>query len=385
MGFHVSFELWKTMSSIAVIDDNPVSLALSKRTLSRAGFTDIRGYTDPLMALTQIRENPPSVVLVDYVMPNLDGLEFLLALQREGISAKVPVALMSESAQVELIRLDALQAGAIEVMHKPLNFQEVALKLRNLGRIALSRRSANLQTNGNTTPSDNLRSDVASGTRQTILHPHQLLANYLKQIASIRDEPTGHHTSRIADFSVAIAEAYGLDPDTLADLRMAAPLHDIGKIAIKDQLLFQTGAPLEDYEVGKLHTVLGYQILAHKAAEDECPTFIELAAQIALSHHEKWDGTGYPNQFTGELIPVAARIVALADSFDCLSTYGQGTQKALMDKAQSIILSNSGTWFDPLVVEAFSKVYPNILSIKRLHDGEEVFGSLQEGYPSIIT
>ena len=376
------------MTSIAVIDDNPVSLALAKRTLERVGFDEIRTYTESTRALREIREVPPSVILVDYIMPGMDGLNFIEALRREGLNQHIPVALMSDSAQVELIRVQAFQAGAVDVLRKPLNILEIGLKLRNLGRLAVDEETAsndstlspNPITESSTPPLETSPdANRIKSNFQTSSHELQL-ATFLQRAASIRDEAKGNHTSRMAQYAGAIAQAYGFNAERKAQLIAAAPLHDIGMISIPDSMLMKLhNLEPEEEELMRLHTVIGHKLLQHESLP-----LMNLAAEIALAHHECWDGSGYPKQLKGEAIPIAARIVAVADTFDIMSCLGQEGQSIAMHKAREIIISNSGLHFDPEVVSAFVKAFGEILMIKHQFDGDEIYRPLGEESPQMV-
>jgi response regulator RpfG family c-di-GMP phosphodiesterase len=374
------------MTSIAVIDDNPVSLALAKRTLERAGFQEIRTYSEAARALREIREAPPSIVLVDYIMPEMDGIAFIEALRREGLNQQIPIALMSDSAQVEVVRVTAFEAGAVDVLRKPLNLQEIGLKLRNLGRLVLNETNESNSAETLDHSTDKLQTIPHSSTANPVKSifrstPQELqLATFLQRTASIRDEATGMHTARMAQYAGAIADAYGFDSDRKAQIIAAAPLHDIGMISIPDSILLKLRNLLpEEEDLMRLHTVIGHQLLRH-----ESMPLMNLAAEIALAHHECWDGSGYPNQLKGEAIPIAARIVAVADTFDCMSCLGDEGQTAAMHKAREIILSNSGLHFDPEVVAAFIKAFTEILNIKHQFDGDGLYRPCGEDTPQML-
>lgn len=195
-----------------------------------------------------------------------------------------------------------------------------------------------------------------------------LVARVLTRVASVRDEQTGRHTVRMAHFAAAIAHAYGFSLEQQEQLLAAAPLHDLGKVAVPDSVLGKTGSFNEDERRQmRRHTTVGYELLRHEPSP-----VLQLAAEIALSHHEHWDGSGYPLGLTGEQIPISARIVAVADVFDALTTIKPFRQDWLMQRARDVIVSDAGGQFDPKVVDAFVAAYPELVRLKQHFDGNEV-------------
>lgn len=365
------------MNSVAIVDDNPMALALMRKTLERAGFSDIRAYSDPQMALDAIRADLPSVLLLDYVMPQMDGLDFLHRLKEEGLSTRLPVALVSNSADVDGVRIEALRAGAVEVLRKPMNDQELGLKVRNLSRLAPAVVGQVPAARGGFEPLKVPRSEPAEplGARA-----EQVMARVLARVASVRDEQTGRHTVRMAHYASAIANAYGFTLEQQEQLLAAAPLHDLGKVAVPDEVLGKSGAfTEEERRLMRRHTTVGYELLRHEPSP-----VLQLAAEIALSHHEHWDGSGYPLGLARDQIPISARIVAVADVFDALTTIKPFRQDWLMQRARDVIVSDAGGQFDPDVVAAFVKAYPELLRIKQHFDGAEVCISTDDALSKLL-
>lgn len=355
--------------TIAIVDDNPLFLSQMRMLLERAGVGEVRSYEDPQKALEDFRHSPPSVLLVDYLMPGIDGLQFLEILQREGIIDHTPVAIVTGADDLESLRLPALKAGATEIIGKPIRPSEFALAVRNLTRLAtvsVGKASGSTdgfrplvlpRTGGAVTPRHDLNAEDAAAVR------------LLAKVAAIRDDATGQHTQRMAEYAGVVAHHYGMSLDQQRQLAAAAPLHDIGKIGVPDSILQKPG-PLtpEERVLMQRHTTLGYEMLS-----DERSPLMQLGAEIALSHHEHWDGRGYPFGLARKSIPLSARIVCIADAFDALTTVHPHRQSSLIDRAVAVIANERGTHFDPDVVDAFMAGLDEIKLIKRHFDGDETF------------
>lgn len=354
-----------SMNSVAIVDDNPLALALMRKTLERAGFSDIRAYSSPTLALDAIRADLPSVLLLDYVMPQMDGLDFLRRLTEEGLNTRLPVALVSNSSELDMVRIEALRAGAVEVLRKPMNDQELGLKVRNLSRLSPAVLGQVPMAHGSFEPLKVPRSHVSEPLG---MRAQSVLARVLARVSSVRDEQTGRHTQRMAHYAVAIAASYGFTLEQQEQLLAAAPLHDLGKVAVHDDVLSKSGSFTGDERrLMRRHTTVGYELLRHEPS----PT-LQLAAEIALAHHEHWDGSGYPLGLAREHIPISARIVAVADVFDALTTIRPFRQDWLMQRARDVIVSDAGGQFDPAVIDAFERAFPELIRIKQHFDGGEV-------------
>ena len=355
------------MISIGIVDDNPTVLGQMRLLLGRAGFDDIQGFTDPRQALLAFRAKPPGVLLIDYLMPELDGVQLLGLLQQSGAVLHTPVAMVSGCADLESIRMPAYRAGAHEVIAKPVNPQEFALKVRNLTRLAAMAPSVaqgfqplNVHITGSTRSA---RWDA--GPQDAVLQ------RLLEKVAVFRDERTGKHTTRMAQYAATIAHHHGLSLDQQDLLLGAAPLHDIGKIGLPDSVLVKPSGLTEiDRARMESHTTIGYELL-----RDEASPLLQLGAEIALAHHERWDGTGYPLGLAGQNIPLSGRIVALADFLDALTTVRPFRPAWLIDKAAAAIASDRGHRFDPALVRAFLAGLESLRRIKRHFDGDESFVS----------
>lgn len=355
-------------AQICIVDDNAVWLARLGRLIKDADLGDVVSYRHPLDALTDLRDRHPDVLLVDYSMPGMNGIELLTALHATGVSSRTPVALVAASL-TDPIKLQAWQAGVMEVLPKSITGQEMALRLRNLIRMAAPYVAVGPATGEHESAlaPDARCSDVASraDVQRSTLH-------ILERLSGLRDENTGKHTERMARYARAIAATLGWPTAQCQLMRDAAPLHDLGKIGIPDSVLGKPGAlSREEWDVMRRHTTIGYELL-----RDQASPVLQLGAEIALSHHERWDGTGYPLGLRGADIPLSGRIVALADVFDALTTVRPYKPAWLMEQAVEQIAKDSGTHFDPDVVRAFTSSLDRLLAIKAHYDGDEAYAPL---------
>lgn len=327
-----------------IVDDEPANVRLLERVLQRAGYSQLLGTTDSRRVVELVGSFEPDLILLDLHMPHVDGFELLHELSRlvpsgEYLPILVLTADISESA-----RERALSTGAMDFLTKPLQATEVTLRVRNLLATRFLHKQIREQNR-------DLAQLVEQRARELEAARVEVLER-LTQAAEFRDDATGDHTRRVGEDSCAIASALGLADDEIELIRRAAPLHDVGKVAIPDSILLKPGRLTpEEYAVMKTHTTLGAAMLAGGRSE-----MMQLAEQIALAHHERWDGGGYPRGLRGEGIPLPARIVALADFYDALSN--DRPYRPAWDPARiwAEIERETDRHFDPRVVEAFRRV-----------------------------
>jgi len=329
---------------ILMVDDEAANLQLLERILESAGFSNLRYTTDPWHALDLCVEWRPDLVLLDLLMPGLDGFGFLEAMKaRDDGSGYLPVLVLTSDHSMEAKRR-ALSGGARDFLTKPLSPVEVRLRVRNL----LETRFLHLELQEHNRL---LEVRVRERTGELERARYEIMRR-LARAAEYRDDDTGDHTRRVGEMSGAIAHALGLDPDEVEMIRRVAPLHDVGKIAIPDAILLRPG-PLdqEQREVMQTHTVVGGDLLGGSGFD-----LLDRAAEVALTHHERWDGKGYPHALAGEDIPISGRIVAIADTFDALTHRRPYKAAWSVDMAWTELEAESGTHFDPAVLRAFGRV-----------------------------
>lgn len=314
-----------------------------ERVLSTAGFLHVTGLTDPVRALEAIIERSPDLILLDLHMPDLDGMTILKKIRVELAPGEyLPVIVLTADVNPETKRL-ALDSGATDFLTKPFDVVEVGLRVRN---VLETRHLSRMLADRNQW----LEERVAERTRQ-LEESQREIADRLALITEFRDDITGRHTQRVGAMSAVISGRMGVDAETMDVLRIAAPLHDLGKVAIPDHILLKPGRLTPDeYEQIKMHVSVGAKILGGGASP-----ILRMAESVALYHHERWDGTGYFG-LVGEDIPLPARIVGVADVFDALCHVRTYKPAWPRERAVAEIVARRGTHFDPVVVDAFLAV-----------------------------
>jgi putative two-component system response regulator len=330
---------------IAVVDDEAANVELLHRILDMEGYTDVSGHTDPREFLENCRILPPDLVLLDLMMPEVDGFEVLQRLRTglEDFDYRPVMIITSDDDRDTKQR--ALSDGARDFLAKPVSPVELRLRVKNL----LHTRFLQLELQRH---AEHLEERVRSRTSELEEARLEIL-DRLAVAAEYRDDATGEHTRRVGRECAALAAALGLPSDQVEDIRRAAPLHDVGKIALPDTILLKRGSLSgEEIAIMREHTTVGASILSGSRFP-----MMRTAEEIALHHHECWDGSGYPDGLSGEQIPLAARIVAIIDVFDSL-THARVYKRAwTTEEALDEVESLSGTKFDPTVAEAFLRMH----------------------------
>jgi putative two-component system response regulator len=324
---------------ILIVDDEPPNVKVLKRVLAVAGYRRVTAITAPLEAIARFSEIEPDLLLLDLHMPEIDGVAVMERLRAEmPVSEYFPILMLSGDASPEACQR-ALAMGASDFVAKPFDMHEVLLRIRNL----LETRSLHRQVAEH---NQELERKVRERTAQLDTAQRDTIAR-LALAAEFRDDETGRHTQRVGALSELLARAMGWGDADTALLRLAAPLHDVGKIGIPDAILLKCGLlTARERKIMEQHTTIGAKILSGGRS-----SFIQLAEKVALSHHERWDGQGYPERRSGASIPSAARIVAVADFFDA-TMHDRVYRKAWpMDQVLAAIAAMSGSAFDPAVAE----------------------------------
>lgn len=335
-----------------IVDDSEVNLTVYRGVLSRLSDLDIVTFSSPLAALEWAERELPDVAIVDYHMPELDGLEFITRYRGVPGNDRTLMIMVTADAERE-VRHRALEAGANDFLTKPIDRIEFMARMRNTVALSKSRRQL----------SDHaawLKEEVERATANLVQREIETIVR-LTRAAEFRDDVTGMHVIRVGHMCSTLARVMGLPEEECKILLLAAPMHDIGKVATPDGVLLKPG-PLtrDEFEIMKQHTVAGYEILR----DSESP-MLRRAAEIALTHHERYDGTGYPRAIKGEDIPLSGRLCSIVDVFDALTSVRPYKVAWPIDQALRTLDQGSGTQFDPEIVAVFHEALGEIISIKR--------------------
>ncbi|KPA90373.1 HD-GYP domain-containing protein [Pseudomonas sp. RHF3.3-3] len=332
---------------ILIIDDVAANLRLLSSSLKAFGLNEIVSFSDSGQGLECARHEDWDLLLLDLDMPEPDGFEILRQLKDRDRSRQ-PIIILTALSDANSRRL-GLELGANDYLTKPLDLPELILRVRNCLRLAQA--SKKLQT-----LNLELEMKVVERTLQ-LQQSHQAAIRALSRAASYRDNETGNHIRRIGDASALLAKTIGMPAQWCERLRLAAPMHDLGKIGISDEILLKEGPLTPDERQNMMkHAAIGHEILHEEQGSD----LTRMAAEIAYCHHEKWDGSGYPRGLAGEEIPLSARIVALCDVYDALRMPRPYKSSWSAERAQSYLAEQSGRHFDPSLVEAIQKVFGEI-------------------------
>ncbi|MCC9609275.1 response regulator [Blastopirellula sp. JC732] len=356
---------------IIAIDDEPINLALAEAYLRNEGFERLEFYSDPRLALEVVRKDPPDLILLDLMMPHLDGLGFLKQLASSHNQLLAPVILLTASSDV-CHRREALELGAADFLQKPILAEELIPRIRNV-------LSAEHFKGWLRDQNQHLELLVQQRT-QELERTQGLIIACLARAAEFRDELTGNHNLRVARYAGLIARNAGLPAELVRIIQTAAPLHDIGKVAVPDSILHKPGSLTQDErDLMQRHTEWGQSIvepekkwgfviadLTTGTTGQANADLLRVASRIAMSHHERWDGAGYPHGLAGTDIPVEARVVAVADVFDALTSKRPYKEPIPPLKCFEMIREQRGKHFDPDMVDAFDEAMPEVLWIAEL-------------------
>lgn len=340
-------------AKILVVDDEATNLRSLEAMLRPLGYQVILAG-DGEEALAKVRETPPDVILLDTRMPKMDGFEVARRLKGAEASQTIPVVMMTALNEIAE-RLKALAAGVDDFLTKPVDATELQTRVNSLLKVK-AYNDHQRHYPGEVEAEVTRRTQNLTKALEKIKVASLDTVYRLSRAAEYKDEDTGAHVERMSHYSSAIARKMGLDDDFVENILWAAPMHDVGKIGIPDHVLRKPGKlDADEWAIMKQHTTIGAEILKDASAD-----FIIMAAAIALNHHEKWDGSGYPQGLKGTDIPLAGRIVALADVFDALTSERPYKDPFPLKKAFAIIKEGRGSHFDPELVNAFLAIEDEI-------------------------
>ncbi|MGC9109562.1 MAG: HD domain-containing phosphohydrolase [Caldimicrobium sp.] len=363
-------EKFERLIKILVVDDDVIIRESISEILKEEGYV-VETAENGKEALEKFDKFKPDIVITDFVMPEMDGITFCKIIKNNPETIDTGIILITGVNDLET-RIKGLSAGADDFLSKPIMIPELKARIRSLSKVKFyhdflkdyqKRLEEEVEKKSAQLLKANLELQIAlSEIKELSLE----IIFRLAKAAEYRDEHTGYHIQRVSHYCVAIGTYLGLDNEALEVLKYASPLHDIGKLGIPDAILLKPGAlTKEEWEIMKLHTIIGAQILSGSKIR-----YLKAAEKIALYHHEKWDGTGYPEGLKGEKIPLFARITAIADVFDALTTDRPYRKALSVEDALQIIKNERGSHFDPQIVDIFFKIKEEILSIKELFKDE---------------
>ncbi|MCE1247958.1 MAG: two-component system response regulator [Firmicutes bacterium] len=345
---------------ILIVDDVEKNLRLLEAMLYPMGH-DIMFAKNGKEAIEKVHSNPPDLVLLDIMMPVMNGYEVAEKLKNGDTTRMIPIVMVTALNEVE-DRVKALEAGADDFLTKPVEEVELKARITSLLKVKAYndymkdyQRILEEEVGRKTLELRRAMDGLKNASLETILR--------LARASEYRDDDTGDHIKRVSYCSEVIARNMGMSQSFVDAIRYASPMHDVGKIGIPDNILLKPGKlDPEEWEIMKTHTTIGKEILSNSEFE-----FVKLAEEIAYTHHEKWNGSGYPRGLKGSEIPLSGCITAIIDVFDALLSERPYKKPFPLEKALSIIEEGNGSHFDPDVVSAFMTSLDEIMKIRQLH------------------
>jgi putative two-component system response regulator len=335
-----------------ILDDDEINCVLVTEAIRSIPDCTPRSFCVPEQAVSFVRQHADEIgiAITDYDMPGMNGIAFIQAARLVSGFAHVPIVMITSNDQRSLKR-EALEAGATDFLSKPFDVAEVKARVSNLMRLSEARRIEADRAAW-------LDREVAAAVAVIEAREREIVTR-LTRAAEYRDTDTGDHVARVASYVGLIASSLGLDERRCQMLSLASTMHDVGKIAVPDAILLKQG-PLtaDERAIMERHAERGYRMLEGSSSD-----LVQLAAEIALNHHERWDGAGYPNRRLDKDIPLSGRIVAVADVFDALTSERPYKKAWPLDKAKEYVLSQSGSQFDPACVDAFLLAWDAIAGV----------------------
>lgn len=349
--------LEKPKLTVVIVDDTPINLTLMQALIAKLGDCSPITFEHSGAGLDWCLNREPDLVIVDYMMPPPDGIEFVQRLRANPGRSAVPILMVTADHEKE-VRYRALDSGVTDFLTKPIDRYEFSSRVRNM--LALRRSHLMLADRAKL-----LAEEVRLATAAIYERERETIFR-LAKAAEFRDPETGTHILRMASYSRLIAEKLGLGQAEQEMILQAAQMHDVGKLGTPDHILLKPGRLTpEEFEVMKDHASIGYEIL-----KESTSPVLQIAAQIALTHHEKYDGSGYPRGLQGAAIPILGRIVAVADVFDALTSERPYKKAWELLRATDFLTRGRDSHFDPQCVNAFLSDWDGVLAIRERYRDE---------------
>lgn len=336
---------------VVIVDDNEINVTLLRHLVKAIADTNAITFTDSAAGLQYCLDNDPDLVVIDYMMPPPDGMAFIQAFRAHPGRKDTPLLMITANQDTE-VRHRALTLGASDFLTKPVDKNEFRARATNMLLLRKSQKQLSDRAAW-------LAEEVSKATNEILVRERETIIR-LSKAAEYRDPETGAHILRMANYSHVIGRNLGLSEADQTLLLDAAPMHDIGKVGTPDHILLKPGRlDPEEMEIMRQHAAIGYEILKGSPSP-----LLQKAAIIALSHHEKVDGSGYPGGLKGDDIPLDGRIVAVADVFDALTSERPYKKAWPVEDAVKFMHENSGSHFDPACIDAFFHNWDEIMDIK---------------------
>lgn len=342
-------------ANVLIVDDQLLNIKLLEKVLRQAGFTNIFSTTDSRQAVPLFLEHQVDLLLLDIRMPHMSGFDVMAKLKQVISNDYLPILVLTAELTSE-VRAKSLEGGAKDFLTKPFDQLEVLQRINNILEVRLLHNQIKHQN-------EILEDEVKKRTLELEKSRYEVIER-LGQAAEFKDNETGNHILRMSKYSRLLAQAKGLPEDQVDLIFLAAPMHDIGKIGIPDNVLLKPGKlDPDEWTIMQTHVTLGAELLS---GSDEIP-LMKTAKNIALTHHEKWDGSGYPNGLSGEEIPIEGRICVICDVFDALTSERPYKKAWPIEKAMGLIREESGRHFDPSLVPLFESIMDDVLAYRAKH------------------
>lgn len=360
-------------SRILIVDDEELNVKVVRKYLAEAGYANFVTTSDPTDALELMRRKKPDIVLLDVMMPSVSGIDILHVMNLDEQLQHIPVVILTASTELEVKQV-CLELGVADFLAKPVDPMELLPRVRNT---LLNKHFQDQLSNH----AEKMEQEVHKRTAE-LARSREEVVHCLARAGEFRDDDTGHHVCRVGKYVGIIADELGFNQSRIEVLELAAQLHDIGKIGIPDSILHKPGKlDEEQFDVIRTHCAIGKEIIQPLPAREaailrsharlgssilQVPSspLLMLAARIAQTHHEWWDGTGYPLGLKGEDIPIEGRMTAVADVYDALSTKRSYKEAFPREKCFRILEEGRGTHFDPEVLDAFFARADDIIQVQ---------------------